>query len=81
MSYPRIFADGMSGTFTTDSFVISGEGSQTISLPFVYAGAVTGYLESPRMPGDPNAVFAKTLTGSLPRRSPTRSVATCGSSQ
>ena len=62
--YPEIHADGMTGPFTTGSFVITGEGTQTISLPFVYSGVVSGYLEDPFVSGFPPAVFTKRLTGS-----------------
>jgi len=61
--YPLIYADGITGTFTAGSTVLAGEGTQTISLPFVYSGVVNGYVDSPRI-GSPSAVFTKTLVGS-----------------
>ena len=60
--YPEIYADGMTGTFTAGSTVLTGEGPQTISLPFVYSGVVSGYVDSPRT-GSPPAVFTKELLG------------------
>jgi len=62
VTYSRIFADGMTGTFTTRSITLSGAAARTVTLPFTFSGVVNGYVEDPFV-GSSDAVFTKTLTG------------------
>ena len=62
-TYPQIYFDGMTGTFTSPSFVVTGETTFTITQPFTYNGLVSGYLVNPFVSGFTEPVFTKTLTG------------------
>jgi len=64
VTYPTIFVDGMTGTFTTPSFVIDGTGDVRVSLPFSYSGTVTGYILDPFVHGLTEPAFTVDLAGS-----------------
>jgi hypothetical protein len=61
--YPQIYVDGMTGTFSSPLFRISGTETVTVSIPFSYSGVVTGYLMDPWVHGTPEPVFTKALLG------------------
>ena len=50
------------GTFTTSSVVLSGEGIQTVKVPFTFTGFVTGFSSINAQPED--VVFTANLVGS-----------------
>ena len=50
------------GSFTTSSVVLSGEGIQTVKLPFTFTGFVTGFSSINAQPED--VVFTASLVGS-----------------
>ena len=50
------------GTFTTSSVVLSGEGIQTVKVPFTFTGFVTGFSSINAQPED--VVFTASLVGS-----------------
>jgi hypothetical protein len=54
----------MTGTFTTPSVQITGSSSTTISVPFTYAGTISGYLIDPWVSGFTEPEFTRTLVGS-----------------
>ena len=62
--YAQIYANSLTGTFTTGPTVILGEGPQTISLPFVYSGFFDGAVVDPWVFGTQPSVFTRHLTGS-----------------
>lgn len=63
--YAQIYGNSFTGTFTTGSTVILGEGPQTISLPFVYSGFFDGAVDvDPWVFGTQPSVFTRHLTGS-----------------
>jgi hypothetical protein len=64
VSYPTIFVDGMTGTFTTPSFQITGSSTATVTLPFSYSGIVNGYLLDPFVHGLTEPAFTTALSGS-----------------
>lgn len=64
VSYPEIFLDGMTGTFSSPSFTISGEQSVTVERPFTFSAVVSGYLLDPNVFGVTDPAFTKTLVGS-----------------
>jgi hypothetical protein len=63
VSYSEIFLDGMTGTFSSPSFQISGTQNVTISRPFTFSGTVSGYLLNPFIHGLTEPAFTKTLSG------------------
>jgi hypothetical protein len=63
VTYPTIFADGMTGTFTTPSVQINGSTTTTVTLPFSFSGTVNGYLLDPFVHGLTEPAFTKMLTG------------------
>jgi hypothetical protein len=63
VSYPEIFLDGMTGTFSSPSFVLSGTEAFTISMAFTYSGVINGYLLDPWVHGFTEPVFTKSLAG------------------
>src|SRR5919112_5517394 len=44
VAYSEIFLDGMTGTFSSPSFEISGTQDGTMSRPFTFSGTISGYL-------------------------------------
>lgn len=63
--FAQIYGNSFTGTFTTGSTVILGEGPQTISLPFVYSGFFDGAVDAdPWVFGTQPSVFTRHLTGS-----------------
>ena len=62
-AYPQIYFDGMTGTFTSPSFVVTGGQTFTATQPFAYTGVVSGYLADPWVDGFTEPAFTKTLTG------------------
>lgn len=62
-TYPQVFFDGMTGTFTSPSFVVTGDSTLTITQPFTYNGVVSGYLVDPWVSGFTEPAFIKFLTG------------------
>lgn len=62
-TYPQIYFDGMTGTFTSPSFVVTGESTVTLTQPFTYTGSVSGYLIDPWIFGITEPAFTRTLTG------------------
>ena len=61
-TYPQIYFD-MTGTFTSPSFVVTGESTVALTAPFTYTGSVSGYLIDPWVFGITEPVFTRTLTG------------------
>lgn len=64
VAYPRIFVDGMTGTFTTPSTQVTGTSTTTLSAPFFFSGTVNGYLIDPFTEGPSDPVFTKAFVGS-----------------
>lgn len=64
VTYPQIFADNMSGTLSTGSTQLNGNGDLRVSLEFTFTGVVNGYLLDPFVFGATDPVFTKTLSGS-----------------
>lgn len=62
VSYSEIFFDGMTGTFSSPSFQISGAGGVTVSRDFTFSGIVSGYLINPWVSAS-EPVFTKSLSG------------------
>src|SRR5687767_11103205 len=62
-TYPHIYFDGMTGTFTSPSFQVTGASTVTLSQPFTYAGEVSGYLTDPWVHGFTEPAFTRTLAG------------------
>jgi hypothetical protein len=62
-TYPQVYFDGMTGTFASPSFVVTGESTFTATQPFTYTGLVSGYLINPWVSGFTEPVFTKMLTG------------------
>ena len=63
VSYPEIFLEGMTGTFSSPSFTISGTESVTVERPFTFTGVVSGYLLDPNIYGRTDPAFTKSLVG------------------
>jgi PEP-CTERM motif len=63
VSYPEIFLEGMTGTFSSPSFTISGTQSVTVERPFTFSGVVSGYLLDPNIYGRTDPAFTKSLVG------------------
>ena len=63
ITYPHIYFDGMTGTFTSPSFQVDGSSTVTLSQPFTYTGEVSGYLTDPWLSGSPELAFTRTLMG------------------
>jgi hypothetical protein len=51
------------GTFTTESFVLTGDGLQVVSLPFTFAGMVSVF-DHPNFSMDEAPLFTATMAGS-----------------
>lgn len=62
VAYPEIFFDGMTGTFSSPSFQITGAGDVTVSRDFTFSGIVSGYLLNPWVTAS-DPVFTKSLSG------------------
>jgi hypothetical protein len=63
VAYSEIFLDGMTGTFLSPSFEISGTQDVSISRPFTFSGTVSGYVLNPFVHGFTEPAFTKTLSG------------------
>jgi PEP-CTERM motif len=63
VTYPEIFLNGMTGTFSSPSFQISGDQALTVTRNFTFAGTVRGYLLNPFVHGFTEPAFTKTLSG------------------
>lgn len=63
VAYSEIFLDGMTGTFSSPSFEISGAQDVTIDRPFSFTASISGYLLNPFVHGLTDPVFTKTLIG------------------
>ena len=63
MTYPVIFLNGMTGTFSSPPFELSGNQALTVVRDFTFAGTISGYLLNPFVHGFTEPVFTKTLTG------------------
>jgi hypothetical protein len=63
VTYSQIFLDGMTGTFSSPSFQIAGNGDITVSRDFSFSGTVNGYVLDPFVYGLTEPVFTKTLFG------------------
>ena len=61
--YPRIWFDGMTGTFTSPSITLLDNGTFTATMPFIFNGVVSGYLSDPFISGFPESVFTRALYG------------------
>lgn len=62
-TYPQVYFDGMTGTFASPSFVVTGESTFTATQPFSYTGVVSGYLIDPWVSGFTEPAFTRVLTG------------------
>jgi hypothetical protein len=63
VAYSEIFLNGMTGTFSSPSFQISGDEALTIMRNFTFTGTISGYLLNPSVYGFTEPAFTKTLTG------------------
>lgn len=63
VTYSEIFLNGLTGTFSSPSFQISGDQALTITRNFTFTGTVSGYLLNPFVYGFTEPAFTKTLTG------------------
>jgi hypothetical protein len=63
VAYSEIFLDGMTGTFSSPSFEISGTQNVTIVRPFTFSGTLSGYVLNPFVHGFTEPAFTKTLSG------------------
>jgi hypothetical protein len=63
VAYPEIFLDGMTGTFSSPSFQISGAQTATVTRRFSFSGIVNGYVVDPSVNGFTEPVFTKSLFG------------------
>jgi hypothetical protein len=63
VAYSEIFLDGMTGTFSSPSFEISGTQDVTIVRPFTFSGTLSGYVLNPFVHGLTEPAFTKTLSG------------------
>jgi hypothetical protein len=61
VTYPEIFIDDITGTFSTASVQLTH--STTVSLPFTFTGVLNGYLLDPSIFGFTDPAFTKELTG------------------
>jgi len=61
--YSQIFVDGITGTFESPSFQISGSGDVTVTRPFSFSGLVNGFIVDPFVDGFTEPVFTKELAG------------------
>lgn len=63
VTYSEIFLNGMTGTFSSPSFQLSGNQAVTITRDFTFTGTISGYLLNPFIHGFTEPAFTKTLTG------------------
>ena len=63
VTYSEIFLNGMTGTFSSPSFQISGDQAFTMMQSFTFTGTISGYLLNPFVHGFTEPAFTKTLTG------------------
>jgi hypothetical protein len=63
VAYSEIFLNGMTGTFSSPSFQISGDQALTMTRNFTFTGTISGYLLNPSVHGLTEPAFTKTLTG------------------
>jgi hypothetical protein len=63
VAYSEIFLDGMTGTFSSPSFEISGTQNVTIARQFTFSGTLRGYVLDPFVHGLTEPAFTKTLSG------------------
>jgi hypothetical protein len=63
VTYSEIFLNGMTGTFSSPSFEISGDQALTMMRNFSFTGTISGYLLNPFVHGFTEPAFTKTLTG------------------
>jgi hypothetical protein len=63
VTYPEIFVDGMTGTFTTPSATLDQLSTTTVQLPFRFNGVVSGYVLNPFIHGFTEPAFTRVLTG------------------
>jgi hypothetical protein len=63
VTYSEVFLDGMTGTFSSPAFVISGTDSVRVTRPFTFSAVVSGYLLDPFVYGITQPAFTKTLSG------------------
>jgi hypothetical protein len=63
VEHPQVFFDGMTGTFTSPPFTVTGTSTVTISQPFFFSGEVSGFLMDPFVHGPQPAVFTTLLSG------------------
>jgi hypothetical protein len=61
--YSEIFLNGMTGTFSSPSFQISGDQALTMVRNFTFSGTISGYLLNPSVHGFTEPAFTKMLTG------------------
>lgn len=63
VAYSQIYLDGMTGTFSSPSFQISGAQPVTVTGQFSFSGIVNGYLLDPWVHGFTEPAFTKALFG------------------
>jgi hypothetical protein len=61
--FPQIFVDGITGTFDSPSFELTGAGDVTVTRPFAFSGVVSGFVLDPFVHGTTDPAFTKTLRG------------------
>ena len=63
VAYAELFFNGMTGTFSSPSFQVSGNQALTVVRDFTFTGTISGYLLNPFVHGFTEPAFTKTLTG------------------
>jgi hypothetical protein len=63
VAYSEIFLNGMTGSFSSPSFQISGNQAVTMTRNFTFTGTISGYLLDPSVHGFTEPAFTKVLTG------------------
>ena len=63
VTYSEVFLNGMTGTFSSPSFQISGAAARTVTQHFSFTGTISGYVLNPAVHGFTEPAFTKTLTG------------------
>jgi hypothetical protein len=65
VTYPQVWVDGMTATFTTPSITVAGGPTTVIAVPFTFSGTIVAFPENPftRFPDVPS-LFTTSVVGS-----------------